>query len=132
MMFVSRLDANRLAYSRLFRGNRSMYDSNQPRPMSTIVELSPEPGQISNDNLDFEQEDKRISLSPLAQGKSISNFLKKNSFDGVLGTLTSVFSTIMAISKKTGTTTVSHYQGEEQMKLSPIEENNSTPEKQIK
>jgi len=41
--------------------------------MSTIVELSPEQGRISNADLDFDQEDQRTSLSPLAQGKSIYN-----------------------------------------------------------
>jgi hypothetical protein len=72
-MFVVLIDTSQLNYSRSFRGNRSTNDSNQRRMMSTIVELSPEQGQISNADLDFDQEDQRTSLSPLAQGKSIYN-----------------------------------------------------------
>jgi hypothetical protein len=41
------------------------------RVMSTIVELSPEQAQPSTENCDFDQEEKRTSLSPLAQGKFI-------------------------------------------------------------
>jgi hypothetical protein len=52
--------------------------------------------------------------------------------DEILGTLTSVLSTIIAISKKTGTTTVSHYQEKEEQKLLPIQEKNSISEKQMK
>ncbi len=70
-MFVVLIDTSQLNYSRSFRGNRSTNDSNQRRMMSTIVELSPEQAQPSTKNCDFDQEEERTSLSPLAQGKFI-------------------------------------------------------------
>jgi len=51
----------------------------------------------------------------------------RNLFYEILGTLTSVLSTFLAISKKTGTTTV-NFQEKERKKLSPIQEKNSSPE----
>jgi hypothetical protein len=51
----------------------------------------------------------------------------RNLFYGILGTLTSVISAFVAISKKTGTTTV-NLQEKERKKLSPTQEKNSSPE----
>lgn len=39
------------------------------RPMSTIVELSPEQAQTSSEDLNFGRELPRMSLTPLAHGK---------------------------------------------------------------
>lgn len=58
-------------------------DQGNRRPMNTIVELSPEQAQISPEEIDFSRDSGGVSLSPLAQG-----------------TLTNVFSTIVAMSKK--------------------------------
>jgi len=51
----------------------------------------------------------------------------RNLFYAILGTLTSVLSTFVAISKKTGTTTV-NFQEKERKKLSPTLEEDPLPE----
>jgi hypothetical protein len=42
------------------------------RPMSAIVELSPEQAKMSVEDLDLNRDEARTSLSPLAQGEFIS------------------------------------------------------------
>jgi hypothetical protein len=74
-------------------------DAGVRRPMGTIVELTPDQAHTSADDLHFGRGSARISLTPLAQG-----------------TLTSVFSTIVAMSKKTKPTTVTSEKHEEQEK----------------
>lgn len=80
------------------------------RPMTTIVELSPEQALTSADELNFTRDDNRTSLSPLAQG-----------------TLSNVLSTFVAISRKTGTTTVNINQ-KDRKKSSPTRPQNLIPE----
>jgi hypothetical protein len=46
-------------------------DSNQRRPMSTIVELSPDQAQTSTEDSNFRRELPRMSLTPLAQSKTL-------------------------------------------------------------
>jgi hypothetical protein len=41
------------------------------RPMSTIVELSPDQTRMSIEDLDLSRDETRTSLSPLAQGEFI-------------------------------------------------------------
>ena len=47
----------------------SMDSSAIRRPMSTIVELSPDQAKTSSEDLNFRREIPRMSLTPLAHGK---------------------------------------------------------------
>lgn len=71
MYCLSLLETNRLLYSRSFRGIRASDDNQLRRMMSTIVELSPEQGQLCSVDVDSDREEQLTSLSPLAQGESI-------------------------------------------------------------
>ncbi|CAF3677107.1 unnamed protein product [Rotaria sordida] len=113
-------EANRLAALRSYRGVRMSIDGGRRRrPISTIVELSPDQANTSSEDLEFSQETSRVSLGPLAHG-----------------TLTSVFSTIVAMSKRTKTNVVTFQEEEEEQEqeqeqenLSPTTETNFVTEK---
>lgn len=81
---------------------RTSQDTYFRRPMNTIVELSVEQGRLSID--EHESEEAATSLTPFARE-----------------TLTSVFSAITAVSKRTGATTVNLHETEP-MKISPMRE----------
>ncbi|CAF4748241.1 unnamed protein product, partial [Rotaria sp. Silwood2] len=72
-------------------------DCGRRRPINTIVELSPDQENTSSEDLQLSQETPRMLLTPLAQG-----------------TLTNVFSTIVAMSKRTKTNVVTFQEEEEQ------------------
>ncbi len=65
------LEENQFSFLRSYHSIRMRNEAKIRRVMSTIVELSPEQAQPSTENCDFDQEEKRTSLSPLAQGKFI-------------------------------------------------------------
>ena len=68
-MFCIYLEANRLAVLQSYRGVRMSVDAgNTRRPMSTIVELSPDQAKTSTEDLDFRRDLPRMSLTPLAHG----------------------------------------------------------------
>ena len=46
-------------------------DGSTRRPMSTIVELSPDQANTSTEELDFDRELTKMSLTPLAQGERL-------------------------------------------------------------
>ncbi|CAF3836613.1 unnamed protein product, partial [Rotaria sp. Silwood1] len=92
-------EANRLAALHSYRGVRMSLDGGRRRPISTIVELSPDQANTSSEDLQFGQEVPRMSLTPLAQG-----------------TLTNVFSTIVAMSKRAKTNIVTFQEEEEEEK----------------
>lgn len=95
--------------------------------MSTIVELSAEQALTPTDEHGFDQEETRTSLSPLAQGIFIWSFWIKVLFYKILGTLSSVLSTFVAISKMTATTTV-NFQQKDRKQLPLSQEENLIPE----
>lgn len=68
-----RLENNRLAALRSYRGIRMSLDQGNRRTMNTIVELSPEQAQTSPEEIDFSRDSGGVSLSPLAQGKNSLN-----------------------------------------------------------
>ncbi|CAF1529536.1 unnamed protein product, partial [Adineta steineri] len=88
-MINERDEANKLTAIRSYHGVRMSIDSTTRRPISTIVELSPDQAYTSGETKLLECEQRRMSLTPLVQG-----------------TLTNVFSTIVAMSKKTKLNTV--------------------------
>lgn len=67
------LEISRLAPLRSFRGVRNSIDCGVRRPMSTIVELSPDQAHASSEELGFVRDLPRLSLTPLAQGKTSTN-----------------------------------------------------------
>ena len=67
------LEISRLSPLRSFRGVRKSIDDGVRRPMSTIVELSPDQAHPSSEELDFARDMPRLSLTPLAQGKTLTN-----------------------------------------------------------
>jgi hypothetical protein len=73
IIFVLRLEANQLASRRSYRGIRASHDVGMRRSMSTILELSAEQAQTPTDDFHLSRDETRTSLSPLAQGKLISN-----------------------------------------------------------
>lgn len=91
------------------------------RPMNTIVELSAEQGRFSIDDSEYESEEVATSLTPFARGNICVLTHRKKRRIEILGTLTSVFSAITAISRKTGVTTVNIHETEPK-KVSPIKE----------
>ena len=96
-------EVNQLSPLRSYRGARKSIDVGVLRPMSTIVELSPDQAQMSSEDFGFLREGPRLSLTPLAQGKTCTNGRHESIavMDYPLqGTLTSVFSSIIAMSKK--------------------------------
>ncbi|CAF4712719.1 unnamed protein product, partial [Rotaria sp. Silwood2] len=90
-------EANRLAALRSYRSVRMSVDCGRRRPINTIVELSPDQENTSSEDLQLSQETPRMLLTPLAQG-----------------TLTNVFSTIVAMSKRTKTNVVTFQEEEEE------------------
>lgn len=68
-MFYIHLEANKLAALKSYRGVRMSVDITSRRPMSTIVELSPEQAQTSTEDLNFGRDLPRLSLTPLAHSK---------------------------------------------------------------
>ncbi|CAF4604738.1 unnamed protein product [Rotaria sp. Silwood1] len=90
-------EANRLAALRSYHGVRMSLDGGRRRPISTTVELSPDQANTSSEDLQFSQKASRMSLTPLAYG-----------------TLTNVFSTIVAMSKRAKTNIVTFQEEEEQ------------------
>ncbi|CAF2881597.1 unnamed protein product [Rotaria sp. Silwood2] len=68
VFYLNYLKANRSAALRSYCGIRMSVDCDRRRPISTIVELSPDQGNTSSDDLHFSQETPTMSLTPLAQG----------------------------------------------------------------
>lgn len=67
----SYLETDKLSVLRSYRGVRMSVDAGTSRrSMSTIVELSPEQAQTSSEDLHFGKEIPRVSLTPLAHGKT--------------------------------------------------------------
>lgn len=65
------LEADKLSVLKSYRGVRMSVDAGTSRrPMSTIVELSPEQAQTSSEDLHFGKEIPRVSLTPLAHGNT--------------------------------------------------------------
>ncbi|CAF2952776.1 unnamed protein product [Rotaria sp. Silwood2] len=56
------------AASRSYCGVRMSVDCDRRRPITTIVELSPDQGNTSSEDLHFSQETPTMSLTLLAQG----------------------------------------------------------------
>jgi hypothetical protein len=125
IIYFPSLEANRLSVLRSYHGLRMSLDAGMRRPMNTIVELSPEQAQTPTDELHFSREQSRMSLSSLAQGKSRYIYIyERFYFD--LGTLTNVFSTIVAMTKKAKANVT--FQNEEQSKLPSTKQTLSVPE----
>ncbi|CAF1395631.1 unnamed protein product [Rotaria magnacalcarata] len=82
-------EVTRLSVLRSYRGVHMSIDGVIRRPISTIVELSPDQAHPSAEELGYTKEQPRMSLIPLAHG-----------------TLTSVFSTIVAMPKRAKTNVV--------------------------
>ncbi|UJR27175.1 hypothetical protein I4U23_008471 [Adineta vaga] len=83
MMSEREEEANRLAILRSCRDVRISADANSRRSMNTIVELSPNQTQGSDDEIQFDKEIRRLSLTSSAQGSA-----------------TNVCSTVVAVSKR--------------------------------
>ncbi|CAF4052349.1 unnamed protein product [Rotaria magnacalcarata] len=79
-------EVNTIAGLRSYRSVRMSVDDNKRRHISTIAELSPDQAYTSSEDLEYSREKSRISLKPLVEG-----------------TLSSVFSTIAAMSKRVKT-----------------------------
>ncbi|CAF3421185.1 unnamed protein product [Rotaria socialis] len=76
-------EATTIAALRSYRSVRMSAAADKRRSISTIVELSPDQAYTSSEDLDYSREKSRRSLKPLVEG-----------------TLSSVFSTIVAMSKR--------------------------------
>ena len=71
LSLYSYLETDKLSILRSYRGVRMSVDAGTSRrPMSTIVELSPEQAQTSTEDLHFGKEIPRVSLTPLAHGRT--------------------------------------------------------------
>ncbi|CAF1431124.1 unnamed protein product [Adineta ricciae] len=75
MMSEREEEENRLAILRSFRDIRRSVDGNVRRSINAIVELSPDQANLCDDKIKFDQQPRRVSLSPIAHG--IFNTVKK-------------------------------------------------------
>jgi hypothetical protein len=96
--------------------------------MNTTVELSPGKAQISTEHFNFSREETpKNPLTPLTQGEFVSNLQKKRLILSILGTLTNLFSAVVAISKESKAT-IDTFAVKQRKKLPPLQERDSLSE----
>ena len=102
-----------------YRAVRMSMDAGVRRPMSTIVELSPDQALTSVENLHFARDLPRPSLTPLAQGEHAFPSSPFGLRSRTPGTLTNVFSTVVAMSKKSRPNVVISHENQRNAPTSP-------------